>query len=148
MIEILKSMSFREKSVWATAGIMIYMWSWYLSAVGPGLLDGTSSRGENIGLFIGMIIMLIVLEVIAHIILAITSPRDANQPQDERDRMITRKAEAHSSWMMGAGIITIAMFAMFREVSTASVVHLLVLLLIAVEVISRCLMILYYRRGV
>lgn len=147
MLGVLNSMSFREKSVWVTAAIMLYMWAWYVSAVGPSLLDGTVSRGQSIGMFIGMTVMVIVLEVVGHIILAITSPKDADAPEDERDRLITQKAESHASWMLGAGVIIIAVHIMARDMSSVAVVHLLILMLIAVEVISRVLQIYYYRRG-
>jgi hypothetical protein len=147
MIGVLNSMSFREKSVWVTAAIMLYMWAWYVSAVGPSLFDGTVSRSQSIGMFIGMTVMVIVLEVVGHIILAITSPKDANAPEDERDRLIMQKAESHASWMLGAGVIIITIHIMAHDISSVAVVHLLILLLIAVEVISRVLQIYFYRRG-
>lgn len=147
MLEVIGSMSFREKSVWISTAIMVWLWSWYASAVIPGIADGSITRAETVGLFVGMTVAVVVMEVIAHIILAIFSPRDANSGADERDRMINRRAESHSAWMLGGGIITICMFTMFQDLTAVSVVHLLLLLLIAVEIATGALEILYYRRG-
>jgi hypothetical protein len=94
-----------------------------------------------------MTVIVVFFEVASHIVLAVISPRDANQPEDERDRLICQKAESHAAWMLGAGVIMIAMVAMFHEISATVVVHALILLLIAVEVLSGALQILYYRRG-
>lgn len=148
MFEVISSMSFREKSVWVSTGIMIWLWSWYASIVIPGIADGTITRAETMGLFIGVTVAVVVMEVIGHIILAILSPKDANADEDERDRMIDQKADSHSAWMLGGGIITICLFTLFQDLSGVSVIHLLLLLLIAVEVVTGALQILYYRRGV
>jgi hypothetical protein len=147
MSEFFSSVNFREKSIWVSTAIMLYVWIWYIDIVGTGLLDGTVTREGTIGVFIGMTVLLVFLEVVSHIILAIVSPKDAQQRNDERDRLINQRAESHSAWMLGAGIIAIAMSTMFRDLSGVVVVHLLLMLMIAIEILSNGLQMVYYRRG-
>lgn len=147
MSEFLRSVSFREKTIWVSAAIMTFMWVWYIDAVGASLFDGTVTRGGTIGIFIGMTVMVIFLHVASYIVLALTSPKQASQPEDERDRQINQRAESHAAWMLGAGVIMISMLTMYANLSGAAVVHLLLLLMIGVEVISNGMEIFYYRRG-
>ena len=147
MFEFLNSMSFREKSLWASTAIMVYLWTWYFGRVGSAVFDGTTDRDETIGIFVSMVVILIILEVISHILVAVLNPGEADDPLDERDRQIAWRAGSHASWMIGGGVITIAMFAMFRDISAIAMVHLLILWLMAVEIASDALQIFYYRRG-
>ena len=147
MFELLNSMSFREKSLWVSSAIMLYLWIWYFGEVGGGIFDGSLDRDASLGIFIAMVVIVIVLEVIAQTILAIVNPRDSDARADERDREIAWRAGSCASWLLGGGVITIAMYAMFNDITSVGMVHALILLLLAVEIICDALQILYYRRG-
>lgn len=147
MTAFLSSMSFREKSLWVSLAIMIYLWIWYFGKVGGGIFEGAVDREATLSIFVAMTVIVVVLEVLSHIILAVLSPRDADPPSDERDRQIAWRAGSHSAWMLGAGVVTIAMIATFRELSAIAIVHCLILVLMAVQILSDALQILYYRRG-
>jgi hypothetical protein len=147
MFEIFKTAGFREKSLWVSTAVMLYLIFHYFSEVGPSLFDGTLTHEDSFGIFTVMVIIVVILEVVGQVVLAAVSPKEVSAPRDERDRQISMRADSHASWMLSAGVITIAMAAMFREWSAITIIHALVLMLIAVEAISDALQIFYYRRG-
>lgn len=147
MSELIKSMSFREKSLWVQVGIMIYLWIWYFGRVGIWLFDGSIDREETLGMFFAMTIILVVLSVVSHIILSIVSPKDAESPVDERDRQFADRAGNYASFMLGGGVVMISIYSVMNSVSAITMVHALVLLLITVDIVTNGLQIMYYRRG-
>lgn len=147
MSELMQSVSFREKSLWVQVAVYVYAWIWYFGKVGDGLFDGSLTREGTFGLFFGMTITLIVLSIVSQIILSIVSHKDADTPVDERDRLISQKAGNITGYMLAIGVVMIAIYAMMNDVSAMFMVHALVLLLIAVEILANALQILSYRRG-
>ena len=147
MSGFLHTMSFREKSLWVQIAVYVYAWIWYFGKVGNGLFEGTLTREDTFSLFLGMTVTLIVLSIVSQIVLSIVSQGDADAPADERDRLIAQKAGNYSAYMLGFGVVMIAIYAMLNDVSSIFMVHTLVLLLIAVEILTDALQILYYRRG-
>ena len=147
MLEFFQSMSFREKSLWAQIAIMGYLWVWYFGRVGGGVFNSPLDREETLGLFFGMTIALIVLSIISYIVLVVVSPKDSGVPADERDRLIANKAGNYSSYIMGGGVIMICAYVVINELSAIVMVHALVLLLMAVDIIANALQVFYYRRG-
>lgn len=147
MSELLKSLSFREKSLWVELAVMVYLWVWYFGKIGNGLLASNPDPEQTFSFFITMIVVVIIVSVFSQIVLAIVSHKDADAPADERDRLFAWRAGSHASYLLGAGIIMIAFYSMVNEISAVVMVHMLVLLLVAVEILTNALQIFYYRRG-
>ena len=147
MSGFLETLSFREKSLWVQVAVMVVLGNWYYARVGSSLFGNMPGREETLGIFFGMTITLVVLSVIAHIILAVVSPKEANAPADERDRQIADRAGNYASYMLGGGVIMIAIYSVINSTSAITMAHLLVLLLIVVDILTNALQILYYRRG-
>ena len=144
MSELMRSVGFREKSLWVQLAVYVYAWTWYF---GDGLFDDSLTREDTFGLFLGMTITLIVLSIVSQVILSIVSHKDADAPVDERDRLISQRAGNITGYMLAIGVVMIAIYAMMNEVSAMFMVHALVLLLIAVEILAGVLQILSYRKG-
>ena len=87
------NMSFQEKSVWVSLIIILLAFGSYFSSIYDGLQAGSLDRLEVVGLFIGLVVTVIALQIAGHIVIALANPKDADQPGDERDKLISLKAE-------------------------------------------------------
>ncbi len=141
------NLTFREKSYWASLLIMSVVWVNYFVRVQPALLDGSITRVDSIGLFVGAVVTLIMLEIVVHIGLAVTGPKAADQPKDERDRMISCKAGNIAGWVLATCVVMIGGYAMFRDVSSVLIANLLLLALVLSQCVEYAIALYYYRRG-
>ena len=79
-------MAFREKMLWASAATTVVIWGWYFWGFVSALDAPVFNVGAEVGKFIFAVVALTVVTVVAAIVLAISSPRDAQAPADDRDR--------------------------------------------------------------
>ena len=83
-------MSFREKFNWVVAGVTALVLAglgvWYVKAVGSGA--ALDSAGPVIAAYIVWFLVM----VVGAVIIASRAPDEAEEPSDERDRMINMKA--------------------------------------------------------
>ncbi len=91
-------MSFREKSSWIILVMLVLLSALYLLHICPYDLapEPSYDRFHMLG---ASIIAFVVIVVIAHIAVAIWSPRDAKTPKDERERLIELRSTAVSSYV-------------------------------------------------
>jgi len=141
------NMSWEEKSIWASLLIILFVFTGYFSQVFEGLTAGTLDKAEMLGIFIGAVISVIVLEILLHIVIAVLSVKNADQPRDERDRLFSMKAGNISGWVLGAAVLTIAFHALMNESSSIWVANLLLFAVFVSQIVSYSLQLLYYRRG-
>ncbi|WP_375283339.1 hypothetical protein [Marinicauda pacifica] len=99
-------MSFQEKSNLAILVITAGVFGWYFGIVIPPFFDlETAPPAAAVGgLLIGLALFLVALTVIAHILLAALSPKQADQ-SDERDRAIETRADARSGYVLAVGAV-------------------------------------------
>jgi len=96
-------MSFREKSAWVMAGVMILAGLWYLKAVvGAAGAVGAAPAG----MFAAFTILVVAGSVAAQVLLALLSPKEANAPADERERPLLQRAGHWSGLVLGFGAVT------------------------------------------
>lgn len=141
------NLTFREKSYWASLIIMSAVWFNYFVRVQPVLVDGSISREDSIGLFIGAVVTLVILEIVVHIGLAVTNPKTADQASDERDKAISSKAGNIAGWILSICVVMIGGLAMFRDASSVLIANLLLLALVLTQCVDYALALFYYRRG-
>ena len=79
-------MAFREKMLWASAATTVVIWGWYFLGFVAALQAPVFDVGAEVGKFLFSVVALVVVQVVAAIVLAISSPRDAQAPADDRDR--------------------------------------------------------------
>ncbi len=91
---------------------------------------------------VSVVLMVIVL-VVGHVAVAIAS---GPEERDERDRLISWRAESYSGWLAATGILA-GITAMILSVPNVWVAHLLLLSLFLSEVLKLVLQLVYYRRG-
>lgn len=138
--------SFQEKSVWIQLIAMTLALGAYFILAGRMLAAGVHALPAYVGLFAVAVVAMVIIMVAGHIAAAIASRKEGTAP-DERDRLITWRAESNSAWILAAGIIA-AISAMLFEVPTAWVANGLLAALYLSEVVGFILRIVYYRRGI
>lgn len=91
-------MAFREKSAWVMTLVLLAVGVFYVKLV---TVDGVPAAAAAVP----FVIFTIVLSVAAQVVLAVTSPKDASSPADERERMIIDKAAHFSSYVLVIGVL-------------------------------------------
>lgn len=144
---VFSPMSFEEKSVWVSLVVILTVFTGYFSQSFEGLAAGTLERGEALGMFVAAVIAVIVLEVALHIIIAIFSSKDAANPSDERDRLFVIKAGNISGYVLGFGVLVIAVQALIHDQDALWSANLLLFAVFVSQIACYALQLFYYRRG-
>jgi hypothetical protein len=141
------NVSFKEMSTWISLAIITFIFVGYFSQVYQGLMEGTLNKSAVLGLFTGAVVSIIVLEIALQVVIAILNVKDANQPNDERDRLFSMKAGNISGWVLGFGVLIISAQTFIRDLDSLWVANLLLFAVFVSQVVSYALQIFYYRRG-
>ena len=138
---------FREKTAWAMAAILAGGTAFYLNMV----ISASRALGQTAPPIIGFVIAYVVVIVIASVILmtalAATSPREANAPADEREKIIGDKAGNWSGYVM----VVPALGALWHYAVNGDgnmLFHLVFLSLMLGQIAEYAFQIILYRRGV
>lgn len=97
-------MSFHEKSAWLMAAALALVAAGYAAAVIAISRELERLAPPFLGLLVVFTIALIVLAAASHIIIAVLAPKDAGAPADERDRGVSLRASAWSSYVFATGV--------------------------------------------
>jgi hypothetical protein len=140
-------MSFREKSAWITLITLSV-----LTAAVVTHLPRPFTLAPAPSLFILHVLALAILffigiEIVAHVVIAIWSPRDARVPKDERERLIELKATAVASYVY-AGLSLSSILTIHLGANEIGLGYLVFLSFVIGEIVNYALRIYYYRRGV
>lgn len=138
------SASFEEKSVWIQLISMVAVLGSYFVIAARMLSNGVTVVIAYVPLFIVAVIMLVVVLVVGHIVVAIASKPEG---RDERDRLISWRAESNSSWILSVGVLA-AITGLVASVGSVWIAHLLMLSMLVSEVAGFVIRLVYYRRGV
>ena len=139
-------MSFQEKSNLAMLVVFAIAYGAYAAEVLPAALAGeVSLQAVNTQLFVA-VGFLIVGAILAHILIAVTAPGQSDAA-DERDKLIEMRADARSSYVLGA----FSLFALALALGDADpfwIVHAVLAGLVLGEMTKGVLRAIDYRRGV
>ncbi len=102
-------MSFRERAAWVMGFTLILTGGYYLKLV---IGDGVSPSSAAFPFVIGVT----VLSIVAQVVLAALSPREASSPVDERERLVIQKAANFSSYVLATGVVVALGIFMVSEV--------------------------------
>ncbi len=133
-------MSFKEKSAWAMGAIMVATGVFYANLV------AAAQQAPVIGPLIPYVLVVIVLSIVAQVILAISSPREAEARADERERSVIDRAGHLSGIVLGFGVIS-AVIMYIAGWSPTMLVHAIVGSLIVSAIVEYALQIFYFRRA-
>ena len=136
-------MSFREKSAWISlismAGIYgPYFWSLFLSRPRVG--------GFQFGGLLLTIIALVIVQTVLTIAVAISVPKEAKAPRDERERLIDLRATQLAYAALAGSVACACFFGGFNPPIIFNP-HALLFILVMAEILRSGCQIIQYRRG-
>ena len=136
--------SSEERSVWVQLVSTVVVLGGYFVIALRMMSNGINMLVAYVPLFAGAVILLVLVVIAGSIAVALASKREG---RDERDRLISWRAESNSGWILAAGVLT-GITAMILAVDNVRVAHLLLLSLLLSEVAKYALQLVYYRRGI
>ena len=97
-------MSFREKSAWLMALVMTTAGFYYLHSVRAA----SKALGETASplIVIALVVLIVIGSVVAQVVLAVSSPREANTPADEREQQIQLRSSHWSGFVLATGVVS------------------------------------------
>lgn len=140
-------MTFREKSAWAMAFILFFAGAYYFNKI----IGISTALGETAPPIMPMVIAYVIFIVIASAIImpiiAGTSGKEADDPADERDRLIIDKAGHWSGYILAAGgIAGLFNYSLLEDGNL--LFHIVFASLMLSQISEYVFQILLYRRGV
>lgn len=153
---MLKDLSYREKSLWASLLAVVGIGGYYFFEVVRDASAGVHvTGGELMGRGIGTIVLLVIVQVAFQVALALLTRED---PPDERDRLIEARAVLAAYSLLTVGAYTAICHVLvngkfYPLVNNAwfgpyMTVHVIFLFAIASEALKMAMQLYYYRRGV
>ena len=138
-------MSFREKSAWISLIIHTVIFGGYFWS----LADAWDHPGRGplgVGLLIGAVILLVLNAIALNAAVALASPKEAEAPADERERLINLKAERIASYVL-SGNVVLLIGALLVNWDGFLVANLLLAAMVISEVTKAVAQIIYFRAG-
>ena len=96
-------MAFREKSAWITLVTTLIVYGAYFALAVPRIVAGQYGGFQFVGLLSAAIVLIVILQVGLTIVMAITDPRGAKSPRDEREQLIALRANRAGFYALEIG---------------------------------------------
>ena len=141
--------SFREKSLWISLVSTLLFFGYYFVKAFNAIFQSKDFRPELIGLFIKIMILFIVVQIISHIIISVyskTAREEAQEGEDERDRLIKLRGIRNSHYVLSVGVWAACLWMPFLE-TPFIMANILMLFFVLAGVIDYTTQLVYYRRG-
>ena len=138
-------MAYREKSAWLMGLVMVVAGLYYLKIV----IDASGQVGATappVPILIAYVVLVVVASVNAQVILALSSPEEANAPADERERPLLDRAGNWSGYVLAVGVVT-ALLHFLAHQDGFLLFHTIMGSLIVAQVAEYAFQILLLRRG-
>ncbi|HTT98840.1 MAG TPA: hypothetical protein VMF58_12380 [Rhizomicrobium sp.] len=139
-------MPFREKSAWISLLAYLGIYGFYFAKVGAALMRGDTDGTPFLGLFAQSVVMFVLVTIVFTVVIAVLSPRDAQAPTDEREKLIALKASSASGYVLASGVV-LTIGVIFFGVKEFLVINLLFFVLVLSEMFRIVTQIVLYRRG-
>ena len=151
-------MSYKERSIWVSLGILVYIWfNYFTNIFALNNLQELTIEKVN-GLLLDVVIITIVLEIILQITIAIIDNKDANYSEDERDKLISLHGCKYAYFILSTGVFLAVFYTVFPTLATYvfpsitlpngyMVMHLIIVYALIAEITNLATKIFYYRRG-
>jgi len=140
-------MSFREKSAWAMALILIGGAIFYFDkVVSVSRVTGVTAP-PIIGFIIAYVVLIVIASIIIMSVLAVSAGKEANAPADERERIMSDKAGNWSGYVLAVPALG-ALWHYSVSLDGNLLFHLIFLSLMLSQISEYVFQIFLYRRGV
>jgi len=100
-------MSFREKILWSSVASTLAIWGWYFAGFVAAFQGGHVDQGASVGNFILAVILLAAVQIVAAIVIAIMSGREATAPADAREKAFALSAYRPAYLVLSACVVTL-----------------------------------------
>ncbi|MEI9932349.1 MAG: hypothetical protein WDM89_17860 [Rhizomicrobium sp.] len=140
-------MSFREKSAWVSLLAYFGIYGFYFASVAAALGRGAADSAHFLGLFAQSVVLFVVVVVIGTVAAAVSAPKDAQTPLDEREKLIALKAGNASGYALATGVVLAIGAALFGA-DDFLLINVLFFALVVSEVFKIAIQIVLFRRGV
>jgi len=140
-------MSFREKSAWVTLIAIVLVSLLVITHLPRPWTLAPEPNAFGFHVLLLAIALFIAIEIVAHVIIAWRSPRDALAPKDEREQLITLKATRLGAYVYA--VLSLASVALIHVgANRIGVAYCVTLSFVIAEVVNYTARIVYHRRGV
>ena len=136
-------MSFRERSAWVMGALMIAagLYYWYAVAAASRAIGATAPAA----IVIGFVLLVVVASIAIQTLLALSSPKEANMPADERERLVQRSAGHWSGLVLAIGAV-LSLGHYMVSANGNMLFHLIMASLIVAQIAEYALQIILVRR--
>jgi hypothetical protein len=135
-------MSFRERSAWLMAAVMTVAGLYYFQIV----RGASQALGETAPPVVAFVVVIVVASIVAQIVLALSAPKEANAPADERERLIHQRA-GHWSGLVLATCAVVSLGHFMVHDDGNMLFHLVMASLIVAQIAEYGFQILLVRRS-
>lgn len=139
-------MSFHEKSAYIMGAIIALTGLWYVNHVWAASQVLGQTAPPSIGLIATATGLLIFGAIVSHILIALINPQDANSAEDERDKLVLRRAGNISGYVLGSGVFA-GLWHYYFNADGNLLFHIAIGSLFVSQFAEYVLTILFYRRG-
>jgi len=151
-------MSYKERSIWVSLAITLYIWFNYFSALYYSAQQGTLTISSVQEALLTVVIMTIVLEIMHHIVMAIIDNKNANYDEDERDKHIALRGSQNAYYILSFTTITAVVHLLFPVMSQTLesvlnlpneyvIINIIIFGALVAEVAKFATQVFYYRKG-
>jgi len=152
------TMSYKERSIWVSLAITIYIWFNYFSTLYWAAQQDTLTTSVMQSALLTVVIMTIVLEIFHHIVIAIIDNKNANYDEDERDKKITLLGTQHAYYILSFTTIAAVLHLLFPFISQRLesllnlpneyvIINIIIFGALVAEIVKFATQVFYYRRG-
>jgi len=138
-------MSFREKLDWIALVSTLAIWGFYFLRLTSGHAAGIPAEAFT-GLMVRCLVLSVIVQVTLVSIVAARSPKEADAPADERERMIELTSIETAFYVLAGGVIVAALGAAFGA-DVLQVVNAILAALVMAEVVRAVRQILQLRQA-
>jgi hypothetical protein len=151
-------MSYKESSILASLLITLAIWGNYTWGVINLYQQALLSTETMYGLLFSAVIYTIFLEIALQTILAIIKHKEANDKSDERDKIISMRANSYAYNVLILGSFCVTFYILFPAISHFTfsmpglakeyeIMHLIIAFALLAEIVCSLVKLISYRRG-
>lgn len=140
-------MPFREKSAWISLLLYLGIYGFYFTQVATALTRGEADGTHFLALFGQSVVMFVIATIVLTVVAAVWAPKDAQAPKDEREKLITLKANSASGYVLSASVVLV-IGVLFYGADDFLTINLLFFALVASEIYKTATQLVLYRRGI
>src|SRR5690242_17916034 len=98
-------MAFREKSAWITLVTTLVVYGGYFALAVPRIAAGHFGGFQFVGLLSAAVVVIVALQVGLTTLAAVMDPHGARSPRDEREQLITLRANRAGFYTLEVGVL-------------------------------------------